>query len=165
MTFAGLTGIGSKPFYVTAGVLASLGRVSFLSIVISGTIGHSLGNYLQYEIVKRKGVEWFSKIPGFSTAKISKFTRTFNKKPLFYLILGKLVEPVKSFIAVCAGLARTPMTFFLPIIFIGSLIWAVVFTGIGFYFGQNFTNASYVGFVLLALGVILIFYFQKQFGK
>ena len=66
MTFAGFTGLLSKPFYLTAGYLSQQGRISFLSIVIAGTLGHSFGNYLQFILSKKNGLKWLSKSGFFS---------------------------------------------------------------------------------------------------
>ena len=165
MTFAGFTGFFSKPFYITAGWLAYSQKTSLTSIIIAGTLGHSLGNFLQYEITKRKGIIFFKKIPGFPHELIPKFTKTFNKKPLFWLTIGKITEPVKSFISICAGISKTPLKTFLPTILIGSLIWAYVFSILGFYLGQQTSKVSYIGIFLILCGIGLIIYFQKELGK
>lgn len=157
----------SQILYAISGYFAYTGELTISLIIGVGALGHSLGNYILYEIARRRGVKYASKFVKFffqlsdPEREIKKFQTVFNKKSIFWLFVGKLVNPIKVFIPIPAGIAEMRRTLFLPIVYVTSAIWASIFTFIGFYFGKSYENFGYIGAIILILAVIVMGYFYK----
>ncbi|MCA9486103.1 MAG: DedA family protein [Candidatus Woesearchaeota archaeon] len=163
MTSNGLTSLpSSQILYIVCGIFAAKGDLSLTWIILIGALGHTGGNWLLYEIARKKGMTFILKFKLFPEKQVKKVSLVFNKKPIFYLFIGKLVNPVKVFIPIPAGIAKMHRGIFLLITYITSAIWAALFVGIGYLFKEGFNKFGYLGGILLALGIIIILYFYKQ---
>lgn len=157
----------SQILYVIAGYFAFTGDLNLILIIAIGALGHTIGNYILYEISRQKGMKYSIKFIKYMFQltdpykEIRKFQITFNKKPLFFLFIGKLVNPIKLFISIPAGIAKMNRALFLIIVYITSAIWASIFTFIGYYFGKSYENFGYIGAVILIIAVLVMSYFYK----
>ncbi len=157
----------SQIIYVIAGYFAYTGDLNIYYVILIGALGQTIGNYILYEISRKNGLEYGSKFigylfPGHDVKKeISKFQIAFNKRKIFLLFVGKLVNPIKIFIPIPAGIAKINRAIFLGIVYLTSVIWAAIFTFIGFYFGKNYKNFGIIGAVLFIIALIVMAYFYK----
>ena len=157
----------SQIIYIIAGYFAYTGDLNIYYVIAFGALGQTLGNWILYEVSRKKGLEYGSKFisylfPYHDTKKeIQKFQIAFNKSQIFLLFIGKLVNPIKIFIPIPAGIAKVNRAIFLIIVYITSAIWATVFTFIGFYFGKNYQNFGYIGAILFLIALTVMYSFYR----
>ena len=157
----------SQIIYIIAGYFAYTQDLNIYYVILIGALGQTCGNWILYELSRKKGLEYSSKFikylfPYHDTKKeIQKFQIAFNKRQIFLLFIGKLVNPIKIFIPIPAGIAKVNRAIFLSIVFITSTIWASIFTAIGFYFGKNYENFGYIGAIIFIIALLVMTYFYK----
>ncbi len=162
MVTNGIISLPSSQFiYVTAGFFVPTGQLSFLLIVIIGTIGNTIGNVILYEISRRKGLEYVTRWRGFSEEKIIKLHCAFKRRGSVIIFIGKFLPGVKVFVPVVAGLACMNRTLYTVIIAVTSFLWASGLTYFGVYFGKNYSDGTFgwysFALIILAIGAIYIF--------
>ena len=161
----------SQLIYILAGYFAFTNDLNFIAIVLIGALGHSLGNYILYEISRRKGVEYSLKFFKYifpiehGSRVVKQIEIAFKKKGKFFLFIGKLVNPIKIFIPIPAGISKMNRGLFLIIVYITSLIWAIAFTAIGYYFGKSFQDFTIFALIMLVLFIGVSYYFFKYINS
>ena len=163
MILVGVIGIfpPTKILYPLAGYMAYTGHLSLALIIIIGGIGHSIGNSIQYFAAKFRGKKIIDKFLFFPKEEILRFEIAFKKKSKRWLFFGKLLDPIKLFVCIVAGYTKMKFWVFYPIVLITSIIWAAIFTLIGFYFGKSYENFGIIGAVVLVLAVLFMSLFYK----
>jgi len=157
----------SQILYIIAGYFAFTGELNLFSIILFGAIGHTIGNYILYEIARKKGLKYSTKFIKFMfkftdpETEIKKFNIAFKKKSKLFLFIGKLANPSKIFIPIPAGIAKMNRLIFIIIVFITSALWGTAFSYFGYYFGKSYENFGYIGVVLLLLFIGVSSYFYK----
>ena len=92
----------------------------------------------------------------------------FEKNGAKAILFGRFIALFRTWAAIVAGAARMPFTKFVTYNTIGSIVWAIVFGWLGYYFGRDLplleTYISRASFaVLIALVVaIAAFVFWKR---
>jgi len=167
MILLGITGIfpPSKIVYIVAGYLVFKDYLNLYYTIFFGALGHTIGNYIQYIIAKKYGLKVFEKWHLFPAKEIKRFQVTFNRKKIIWLFLGKILDPIKLFISICAAIAKVPLKIFLPIAFIGSLVWAIIFTLFGYYFGKSYESFGWLGLIILVLGGVVMMSFYRHMNS
>lgn len=171
MVAVGVLGVfpPSKIIYVVAGFLVSQGSLNLALVIVIGGMGHTIGNWIQYEIGRKKGYGFLEKIlqyyPLFSIKEVKKVQAVFQKKGAWFFLVGKILDPIKLFISFCVGFAKMHRGLFFILAFIGSLIWSSVFTLLGFYFGKSYEQFGYIGVIIVALAGIFLFVFYKYMNS
>ncbi len=171
MVLVGILGIfpPSKIIYIFAGYFAFSGELDLFFIFIIGALGHSIGNYVQYEVARQKGEKFIyfllKKYPLFPISELKKLKLVFKKKGLWFLFVGKLLDPIKLVISLCAGFSKINRFIFLFIVYITSYIWAMIFTLIGYFFGTSLEKFGWIGIIILILGIIVISQFYKYMNS
>lgn len=162
----------SQVVYVVAGYFAMLGKFNIFGVILAGAVGNTIGNVILYEISRRKGLKYslkllrFLHIPGLDMEKeVEKVKKVFEKKGAWFLFFGKLVNPVKIFIPIPAGISHMNRFVFTSIIFVTSLIWASVFTSLGYFFGKSFENFGIYGIIMIVLVFVFGFVFYKYMNS
>jgi len=157
----------SQIIYIVTGYFAFQGDLNIFYVILIGALGHSIGNYILYEIAREKGLKYSTKFIKYMFAfkdpqkEIKKFQTAFNKKSILFLFIGKLANPSKIFIPIPAGIAKMNRVIYLVITYITSAIWASIFVSIGYYFGKSYSNFGYIGAVMLVLFIGVSMYFYK----
>lgn len=168
MTGTGFLGLfpPSKLVYIVAGILVATKNFNLTLVILFGALGHTLGNLFQYELARRRGIAILHKFEYLSPEHISNFQKTFEKNQYWYMFFGKVVDPVKVFISLCAGISKMNRAIFLSFAFIGSLIWATSFTLLGYFVGDSYeTYGPLVGIVILIGGALVMTIFYKSLKK
>lgn len=156
----------SQIVYIIAGYFASRGDLNYISIIIIGGVANTIGNIILYEIARKKGLDYtlkfFKHFLYFKNPQneIKKIEIVFKKRGAWFLFIGKLVNPIKIFIPIPAGIAKMNRIVFSIIIFITSTIWSAIFVSFGYYFGKSYQAFGYYGALifLIAIGVMYTFY-------
>lgn len=137
-------GIGQAIMYGFMGSLGStLGAIIiyFLSLKVGRVIILKIGKYLLINENKlHKSEVWFQKY-----GKIA-------------VLLGRLAPGIRELISVPAGLAKMNLIPFILFTFIGSFLWSLSLTMIGFYLGEawdDFSHESSEAFHIAAIIIIV----------
>ena len=137
-------GIGQAIMYGFMGSLGStLGAIIiyFLSLKVGRAIILKIGKYLLINENKlHKSEVWFQKY-----GKIA-------------VLLGRLAPGIRELISVPAGLAKMNLIPFILFTFIGSFLWSLSLTMIGFYLGEawdEFSHESSEVFHIVAIVIIV----------
>ena len=137
-------GIGQAIMYGFMGSLGStLGAIIiyFLSLKVGRAIILKIGKYLLINENKlHKSEVWFQKY-----GKIA-------------VLLGRLAPGIRELISVPAGLAKMNLIPFILFTFIGSFLWSLSLTMIGFYLGEawdEFSHESSDVFHIVAIVIIV----------
>jgi membrane protein DedA with SNARE-associated domain len=137
--------IPSELIMPLAGYLAASGTMSFVGVILCGTLGSVFGALLWYwagmvfgrdrvlSLVERHGF-WLT----ISRAETERAFEWFARWGYLAVFLGRLVPGVRTLISVPAGLARMPFVPFLLITTAGSLVWVTGLTLAGYVLEANY---------------------------
>lgn len=157
----GILGFPSSQFlYIISGFFIFTGELNLILVSLIGAIGNTIGNIILYEIVRRKGIAFITKFKIFPKREVQKVQAVFSKRGAWFVFIGKLLPAIKVFIPIVAGVGKMNRTYYIPIIFVSSVIWSLIFITIGFYFGKNieFLGIYTIVLILIALIIVGIFY-------
>ena len=161
MILNGATNFPSSQFlYVICGYFVATGSLLFVPTIIAGALGNAIGNTITFLLVKKYERPFAQKLLMMDEASFTKvhsaLHETFSRKGMWYIFLGKLIPSIKAFIPIVAGLAQTKIKITVVIFLFASIIWAIMITSIGYFFGEqiNFKSASLVS---LLVGSIILF--------
>lgn len=162
----------SQIIYLAAGYFAFTGDLNLLYVILVGALGHTIGNYILYEISRQKGMNVSKKFISFLfpgivdiDREIKKVQIAFNKKSIWFLFIGKLVNPIKVFIPIPAGIAKMNRAIYLIIVFITSAMWASLFTFTGYYLGKSYEKFGFLGIGIVLIALICMFLFYKYMNN
>ncbi len=157
------------------GFLSGRRVMTFLGVVIAGTIGEVLGALPWYYIGLKFGAgggldDWVKKHGRWlllSPQKIKRANEHFEKRGPWTVVIGRLTPGIHSMIGLPAGVGKMPFLPFLFYTFIGTIIWVVAFTYIGLLLGSHYQVVSkYLGpvsLVVLAGAVIgVVIWWRRQ---
>jgi membrane protein DedA with SNARE-associated domain len=141
------------------------GFSAFVVMALSGAIGYlvgsiagwAIGRYGGRPLLERRG-RWFH----LSGAKLDRAERWFDRWGDWAVLIGRITPVARSFISIPAGIFRMPLWRYIVLTAIGSLIWAVAFTGAGWAAGRSYEHFDhafhYVEYAILAAILALAAY-------
>ncbi len=134
-TFAAL---GSMNVYVLSGLL-------IVAAILGDTVNYSIGHYLGERAYKIKFLkkEYFDRTHAF-----------FEKHGGKTIFLARFVPIVRTFAPFVAGIGKMSYGYFITYNFVGGIVWVVVFTFAGYFFG----NIPFVrkNFEYVIIAIILV---------
>lgn len=153
--------IPSEVILPFAGFLASTGRFNLFWIAVVGGIGSCVGASVAYYIGYIGGrplVERYGKYIRISRHDLDITDKFFIKFAFWAVFIGQLLPLIRSFIAFFAGIAKMSLKQFLFYTFLGSFLWSLLLSYIGFKLGQNWSNlhSSFQKFDGLIVAIIVI---------
>lgn len=145
-----------------SGFLATKGIFNFWLVVFIGAFGNLLGSFLSYKFAKffvKNGFRNKYKIARIliSDNNLKIAENWFEKYGGISVFFGRMIPVISTFISFPAGLAKMPLSSFLPLSFFGSFIWCFILAKIGFILGQNWNEIEiyFRKFDYLILAVIV----------
>jgi len=123
-----------------AGMLAARGEMNLyvaIAMGILGSLGGALFNYYLALWLGRPFILRYGKYFFCPPAKFEKAERFFQTHGEIGTFTGRLIFVVRQFISLPAGLARMNIPKFLFFTGLGSGIWVIILTVLGYQFGQN----------------------------
>ena len=168
--FNGLTNLPSSQFvYLTLGYLINIKDFNFYIAILLGTIANALGNLVLYYIILSNSEFLNSKLAKFlaiDSEKLLKYNDYFKNKWWGWLILGKITPSLKVLVPVICGLSKVSLKRTLVIFSVGSLIWAIIVTYLGYYFGKQANLLEFYLIITLIYIVIgALSYFKIKLSK
>jgi undecaprenyl-diphosphatase len=145
-----------------SGYLAKDGLFDFWTVVGLAFLGITTGDLFSYWLGRKYGYKFLLRIGKYFYFKEEHYEKT--KKLISghvgkTLILGRFAAVTKALLSFVLGSTHTAFKKFLFCNTIGAFLWALIFTSLGYLFGQSFEIATrYLGrFFLLAiiLGIVI----------
>lgn len=165
--------IPSELIFPLAGYIVhsqNLGIEQVIMFGFMGSLGSTLGAIIIYLIALKVGRRIVLKIGKYiliSESKLEKSEAWFQKYGKIAVLLGRLAPGVRELISIPAGLSRMNFFEFTLFTFIGSFLWSLSLTMIGYYLGNawdEFSQESSKAFHIISLTIIislvLIFIFK-----
>jgi membrane protein DedA with SNARE-associated domain len=134
-----------------------------------GSLGSTLGAIIIYFLSRKVGRIVILKIGKYiliNENKLQKSEIWFQKYGKVAVLLGRLAPGIRELISVPAGLAKMNLIPFILFTFIGSFLWSLSLTMIGFYLGDawdEFSQESSKAFhfisiiIIISITVILVY--------
>ena len=173
--------IPSELIFPLAGYVAqsqNLGIISAIMFGLIGSIGSTVGALIIYTAAWKVGRKVLLKIGRYfliNEKKLEKSEVWFKNHGKLAVFLGRLAPGVRELISIPAGLSRMNIIEFTFFTFIGSFIWSLSLTLVGYYLGEawnKFSKESSPIFNILAViiifilsGIIVYRYFRKRKNK
>ncbi len=150
----------SQILYIVAGYFTSLGHLNIVIVSLVGALGNTIGNSMLYEVVRAYGLGYITRWAMFPEREVKKAVVAFRRRGAWFLFLAKMLPAIKVFAPIPAGLSRMNRALFMPIIFVSSWLWSLIFLAIGYFFGktEDIFGAYALVLSLVALVVVGIFY-------
>jgi membrane protein DedA with SNARE-associated domain len=155
---------------VTAAAYASGGHVSIYIVILLATAGATIGGVLGYWIGIKGGLPLVSRYGGYVGVRQSHIDRAhafFERNGAKTILFGRFIALLRTWAAVIAGAACMSFTKFVAYNTIGSIVWAIVFGLLGYYFGRDLplleryiSHASFAVLAGLAVGVVVFLFIR-----
>lgn len=168
-----LVPLPSEIVMIPAGVLAQKGEMNFFMVVFCGTLGSyigSLANYIGAYLIGRPLVVKYGKYFFLSEKKLKRVEAFFRKFGNISIFIARLIPVVRHFISIPAGFAKMNFWQFSIYTILGSTLWMVILTAVGYFIGQNsqkvhelmpLLKMGALGFCLLIVGYICWRFYKK----
>ena len=158
----------SQFLYAICGYFIATSSLLFIPTIIAGACGNALGNIITFLLIKKYGEPLAQKLLMVDATQFktihSGLHATFLKKGMWWIFFGKLIPAIKAFIPIVAGLANTNTKLTSFIFLVASIIWAIMITSIGYFFGENVSFTS-ISTVSLTIACIIIFLVYRSYKK
>ena len=154
------------------GWLAFDGRLDFWGVVLAGTLGCLAGSLIAYYIGDKGGralVHRYHRALHVSEDSIRGAEEWFLKHGDLAVFGSRLLPVVRTFISLPAGLAKMNVKRFTILTFVGSLIWCIVLTYVGFVLGANWESIREftlpLTIIVVAVTVAVLIWYFKFYKK
>ncbi|MDP9204229.1 MAG: DedA family protein [Gemmatimonadota bacterium] len=157
---------------VTAAAYASSGHVSIYIVILLGAIGAIVGGILGYWIGIKGGLPLVARYGGYVGVRKSHVDRAhafFERNGAKTILFGRFIALLRTWAALIAGAACMSFTTFVTYNTIGSIVWAIVFGLLGYYFGRDLplleryiSHASFAVLAGLAVGVVVFVFIRRK---
>ena len=169
--------IPSEIIMPLGGYFVYQGNLNFYILVIFGFIGTVLGAlpwyYLGRFLNEKKLASFFDskgKFIGISSRDLNKSKLWFDKYGVSLVFWGRLIPGIRTLISVPAGIELMPLKKFLVWTSLGSLIWVVLLTFLGYVLGENYKIIEsyidnfkvFIKPVFIIISALLIFKYLKK---
>jgi membrane protein DedA with SNARE-associated domain len=163
----------SEVILIPAGVLVSRGEMSFLLVLIAGTLGAVAGALINYFLALYFGravvsslVENHGKFLFIKRDSIEKSERFFNRHGEITTFVGRLIPVIRQFISIPAGFGKMNVGKFAFYTGLGAGIWSFILIFLGYWFGENQLliekNLRVITLIILFSLVIGVYYYWKK---
>ena len=140
--------------------------LAFLTMVLAGTIGYTIGSLAGWWVglyggrpfLERHG-RWFH----LSHEQLGRAERWFERFGSWAVLIGRITPVARSFISIPAGVFRARLASYTVLTFIGSTLWCIGFASVGFALGtrweefqRSFHYVDYAVVAVFVVGVALI---------
>ena len=169
--------IPSEIIMPLGGYFVYQGNLNFYILVIFGLIGTVLGALPWYYLgrfLNEKKLASFvdskGKFIGISSRDLNKSKLWFDKYGVSLVFWGRLIPGIRTLISVPAGIELMPLKKFLVWTSLGSLIWVVLLTFLGYVLGENYKIIEsyidnfkvFIKPIFIIISALLIFKYLKK---
>jgi membrane protein DedA with SNARE-associated domain len=153
----------------------NLGIFNAIAFGLSGASGSTIGALIIYLVSLKFGRLVILKVGKYfliNERKLEKSESWFNNHGNLAVFLGRLAPGVRELISIPAGLSRMNILYFTLFTFMGSSIWSICLTLVGYYLGEAWDKVflesssifNIVAIVIISViaGIIIYKYFKKN---
>ena len=164
--------VPSEVIMTVAGVSAARGNMTFTGVVVSGTAGAMLGNYLWFWLAIKFGpqrLERFLEKHGrwltLHWTDVERGQALFKKHGSVIVLVARMLPTFRSLISIPAGMFRMSHPRFLVFSTIGTAGWSAALAGAGYALGSQFAEVEKILGPLstAVISLIAIGYFWRLF--
>ena len=165
--------VGAEVAIIYGGVLAS-GQIAhephplnLFAVIAVATLAEVLGSLVGYLIGYFGGrplVDRVGKYVLLTHKDLDRAEAWFNRRGEPFVLFGRFVPLLRSFVSFAAGLAEMAFAKFLVFTVIGCAVWCTALVSLGYSLGSSynhvlkvFSYAGYVAAVLVVIAVIILF--------
>jgi len=152
--------ISSEITFGFAGVLAYQGHLNLVLVIIIGSLAELAGSYASYAVGRlgeRPLVERLGKYALVTRKDIDRAERFFAGRGAWAVVVGRMLPVIRAFTSLVAGLVEVPAVEFGLLSLVGTVIWAITFSVIGYELGSAWHSISHYvsigGYVIAVLVV------------
>jgi len=133
--------IPSEAIFPLAGYVILKNEMSIFHVItvgITGGAGATLGALVIYLIalkLGRTGLEKYMKYAKIKKERLDKADKWFEKYGDKSVIIGRMIPGIRELVSIPAGIFHMRIGKFLVFTFVGSCIWSIALTAIGYYLG------------------------------
>ena len=117
------------------GVAAHQGLLKLPLVVLSVALGGMIGDQLLYLLGRRFGGKLLKRFSRHQ-ARIRKAQRMIQRRPYLFVIGTRFMYGFRVIGPLLIGASRLPPKVFLPLNILGALVWALLFTTLGYLGGE-----------------------------
>lgn len=162
----------SEIVIIPAGILVSQGKMNFIVVALCGAIGSYIGsalNYIAAYYCGRPMIIKYGKYFFIPQKKLERVESFFSKYGSISIFIARLLPVVRHFISIPAGFAKMNFYRFSFYTLLGSFIWMIILTFIGYKIGQNIAMLHKIMPVIklctVIMCVIVVIYFIHNVRK
>lgn len=160
---------------ITASFASSQQIMNFYWVFILSFFGTLFTDWLHFFIGRWQGRGWIARRPRLQK-KFNLIQRQLENYPLLLSFFYRYFYGMRVIFPIAIGLSKIPVAIFLLFSAISTLIWTILFTHLGFYFGEfmkeNFStiekNAKFIILTMVILGTclgLIVTYFKNRSKK
>lgn len=157
--------IPSEVILPFGGYLVSTGRLNAVGVVAIGTLGNIAGSLIAYAVGHwggKKFIDRFGKYVFLSQKHLQSAEKWFASRGEITVFLSRILPAIRTFISLPAGIARMNLGKFLAYTTLGSVLWSIVLTYVGYVLGKNWEHIQTVlhplAYVVAAVVVVIVIY-------
>lgn len=159
--------IPSEVIMGLGGIAVARGRMEFWPLMLAGTAGSTLGNYVWYLLGRRLGYErlqpFVNRFGRWLTVEwedVETIVRFFRRHGQWVVFVVRFAPFMRTMISLPAGLTRMGHLRFLLFTFAGAAVWNAILGGAGYYLGRNFGEIEkYTGpIATAAMAIVAVAY-------
>ena len=123
---------------IALGVRAREGTIVLWQVIAAMEAGTVLGASLLYWLARRGGrglIERYGPFIGIGPAQLDRAERELKRRGAMAVVLGRLLPGLRILTAIACGVFRIPYRVFLPAVSVGSLLYIVAYTMLGYLAG------------------------------
>jgi membrane protein DedA with SNARE-associated domain len=157
---------------VTAAAYASMGNISIYAVIVLAAVGAVVGGVLGYWIGVKGGLPLLAHYGGYIGVRkvhIDRAHAFFERNGAKTILFGRFIALLRTWAAIIAGTARMSFRQFVTYNTISSVIWAIVFGWLGYYFGRDLpllesyiSHVSHVLLIALAIAIVAFFVWKRR---
>jgi membrane protein DedA with SNARE-associated domain len=162
--------------------IKALGIGQATGMATTGALGSTVGGIIIYFISLKAGrlviIRFGKKYLRISESSIEKAESWFERHGELAVFLGRMAPGVREIISIPAGIAGMNLSKFMVFTFLGSLVWSIALTLIGYFAGQAYEQyseqlSSVLSFaaIVIVVGIVIVLgirYYnsrRKRIGK
>ncbi|MEP6991624.1 MAG: DedA family protein [bacterium] len=145
---------------VTAAAFAARGSLNIYGVVLSTVIGTVLGGSGGYWVGRIGGRGLLVRHGHWIRLDASRLARTeayFKRHGAKTVFIARFIALLRIFGSLLAGVAHMPFAEFTAVNLAGGVLWAAVFSAVGYLFGKHLSQLdNYLGRISIALSVLVV---------
>lgn len=171
----------SEFLYPLAGKMAFDGELTIFGVVLVGVLGTLFASTLWYLLGKRLGearvrhfIErfgtirlWKLHLELFTADQFDRAMELFRTRGAAIVIVARVLPYVHSVVSIPAGVIEMPYVRFLLYTAIGSTLWILPLTVLGYFLGSQWRQVlewmdTYQTVILIALGILFVYWIVRK---